>query len=311
MFANRRKKQEMKKTVYNNYQLSKLLQPNGPVETLVKEEYVELHPWDQKQNNIFNTNVGGNVGIGKQAPSTALDVSGCINTTNKYTINYISIAPPIGSIMAYTMGVSPDGWLLCDGASLNKLTYSGLYGVIGVIFGGGLTDLSFNLPNYCGAFLRGIGSHNGYSGPTDISSCQLHATQTHAHVASSVVTDGGHTHTQASHTHTASTNITDPGHAHSQHTINDDFNGSGGTGYPNYNNPSFAPYDSAGSITWTNINSSTTGISASTTVNPTTPSINSSTTGITVATTIANSTTSVNANETRPYNYGVYWIIKY
>ena len=43
----------------------------------------------------------------------------------------------------------------------------------------------------------------------------------------------------------------------------------------------------------------------------TTPSINSATTGITVATTVANSTTSVNATETRPYNYGVYWIIKY
>jgi len=39
--------------------------------------------------------------------------------------------------------------------------------------------------------------------------------------------------------------------------------------------------------------------------------VNSHSTGITVDTTVANSTTSVDANETRPYNYGVYWIIKY
>jgi hypothetical protein len=98
---------------------------------------------------------------------------------------------------------------------------------------------------------------------------------------------------------------------HSQHTTNDDFNNSGGNNYPNQNNPSFAAWDSAGSKTWTNIDSSTTGITAGTNIDSTTPSINSATTGITVATTVANSTTSVNATETRPYNYGVYWIIKY
>lgn len=310
MFSNRRRKQEMKKTVFHNYQLSKILQPNGPVESLLKEEKTEVHAWDQNEDTIFNTN-SGNVGIGKQNPSSVLDVSGCVNTNCGYTINYISIAPPVGSIMAYTMGVSPDGWLLCNGASINKITYTALYGVIGITFGGGLMDLSFNLPNYCGAFLRGIGTHNGYAGPSGINSYQTHATQTHSHGASSVVTDPGHVHTQPSHTHTASSVVTDPGHVHSQHTINDDFNNSGGTGYPNYDNPSFAGYDSAGSKTWTNINSSSTGISVNTSIGSTTPTINSNTTGISVSTTIANSNTSVNANETRPYNFGVYWIIKY
>ena len=97
-----------------------------------------------------------------------------------------------------------------------------------------------------------------------LNSSQNHATQTHNHTASSVVTD--------------------PGHTHSQTTINDDFNNSGA-------NPPGFTQDSAGSRTWNNINSSTTGI--------------------TVATTVENSTTNVNANETRPYNFGVYWIIKY
>lgn len=307
MFTNRRSRQQMKKTVYSNNQLSQILKPNGAVDTLIKHEQEE-HVWQKSGDHVHNTNVG-NIGIGKQSPLSALDVSGSINTTAQYTINYISIAPPIGSIMAYTVAVSPSGWLLCDGASLNKIVYAGLFGVIGTTFGG--FDLSFNVPNYGGAFLRGIGTNNGYVGPSNISTYQPHATQTHAHLATSIVSDNGHFHTQSSHTHGASTNIIDPGHIHSQHTTNDDFNNTGGNNYPNLNNPSFAAWDSAGSITWSNINSSSTGITASTSVNATTPNINTSTTGITVSTSVANSTTSVNANETRPYNYGVYWIIKY
>ena len=48
--------------------------------------------------------------------------------------------------------------------------------------------------------------------------------------------------------------FTDPGHTHTQTTINDDFNSSAG------NPPGFIG-DSAGSMTWNNINSATTGLS--------------------------------------------------
>jgi hypothetical protein len=81
--------------------------------------------------------------------------------------------------------------------------------------------------------------------------------------------------------------VTDPGHTHTQKSINDDYNGSGGSGYPDLTIPSFAPYDSnVPQKTWTD-------------------NINSGTTGITVS--IGNTGTT----ETRPYNYGVVWLIKY
>jgi microcystin-dependent protein len=65
-----------------------------------------------------------------------------------------------------------------------------------------------------------------------------------------------------SHSHTGTTasvgdhihGVSDPGHAHSQTTINDDFNNSG-------ESPPGFTADSAGSRTWNNINSATTGIS--------------------------------------------------
>jgi microcystin-dependent protein len=223
-------------------------------------------------------------------------------------IVYERVDPPVGSIVAYTVNNSPTGWLLCDGTSVNKKTYSKLYEAIGNTFGGE-TDLTFKLPNYQGAFLRGIGTNNGYTGPSTISSYQAHATQTHNHTATSTVTDGLHKHTQNEHIHTTSTVITDPGHDHDQNTINDYFDNDGGIPSEGLN-PSFAGYDSAGSRTWSNISSVGTGISATTTVNPTIATMLDASSNITVSTTIGNSTTNV-ASETRPYNYGVYWIIKY
>jgi microcystin-dependent protein len=225
-------------------------------------------------------------------------------------IVYERVDPPVGSIVAYTVGVSPTGWLVCDGSSVNKEAYSKLYEVIGNTFGGIVTDLSFNLPDYRGAFLRGIGTHNGYEGPSNIHTFQAHATQTHNHLASSTVGDLGHNHTQNDHTHTATTALNDPGHAHTQTTVNDDYNNFGGTGgIP----PGFTidGDNTTSTKNWNNINTAYTGITATTSVVATAATNNTNTTGITVTTTIGNSTTNANPNETRPYNYGVYWIIKY
>lgn len=94
------------------------------------------------------------------------------------------------------------------------------------------------------------------------------------------------------HNHTASSSITDPGHNHSQYTYNDDYNGSNTSGQsgPAWSAPDAFP--TAPNVrTWSNINTAYTGV--------------------TVSTTVGNSSRSVDANETRPYNYGVYWIIKF
>jgi len=270
MFSNRRKRLETNKTTYYNNLVHYHLSPHQGIipefqeEVLWRSDKPANNPPENKTYNIYNTNIGG-VAIGKDtAPLVALDVSGSANVSDKYMINYVSIAPPIGSVVAYTMATSPDGWLICNGANINRETYAGLFAVIGTTFGSGDGLTTFTLPNYQGAFLRGTGTNGVYSGPA-LNTSQAHATQTHSHTASSVVTD--------------------PGHGHTITTYNDDYNSAGGTLAP-----SFSRND---------INTTTT--------NP----IDSNFTGITVATTVNNSTLNVNANETRPYNYGVYWIIKY
>jgi microcystin-dependent protein len=191
---------------------------------------------------------------------------------------------PPGCIMAYAASTSPTGWLICNGAAVNRYDYWSLFAVIGEQFGEGDGSTTFNIPDYRGAFLRGTGSNGVYVGP-DLNASQTHATQTHNHTATSTVTDNGHTHTQTS--------------------ANDDFNNtSGNDDPPNYgfqpdSEPSFAAYDS-GEKNWSNINSSTTGVTVATTVS-------NSTTGINTGT---NKTVLTDISETRPYNFGINWIIK-
>ena len=186
---------------------------------------MEENLWSSSNVNIYN-NIG-NVGIAITNPITALDVSGTINSSSAITVNYLPISPPIGSITAYTASTSPLGWLLCNGAAVSRVTYASLFSIIGTTFGAGNNTTTFNLPNYQGAFLRGTGTNGNYSGPIANTS-QNHATQTHSHTSTSTVAD--------------------PGHVHTQYSINDDYNGTGGSAYPG-TTPSFGPYDSAGSRT--------------------------------------------------------------
>ncbi len=182
---------------------------------------------------------------------------------------------PPGCVMAYVANRSPTGWLICNGAAVSRYVYWSLFEVIGTQFGEGDGSTTFNIPDYRGAFLRGTGygSNETYEGP-DLNESQNHATQRHSHLATSTVSD--------------------PGHVHTQTTVNNDFNPSSDGAYPDYTKPSAPRYDNGSDITWSNINSSLTGVTVETTVQPS----------------ITNGTTYVNADETRPYNFGINWIIK-
>jgi microcystin-dependent protein len=304
MFANRRKRVETNKTTYYDNLVHSHLSPQQGIipefqeEVLWKSDKTTNLPTPNNNYNIYNTNEGGVV-IGKNTPPlVALDVSGGANVSTKYTINYVSIAPPIGSIMAYTVANSPEGWLICNGNEVSRQTYAGLFATIGTTFGSGDGLNTFQLPNYQGAFLRGTGTNGVYSGPS-LNTPQVHATQAHAHDASTNIIDIGHLH-QQSHTHDVRVN--DNGHTHTLTTFNDDYNMTGGDAAP-----SFGAND-GGSLN-TLVNSNTTGITVDISLNNT--PVNASFTGVTATTIVANSTMNAHPTETRPYNYGVYWIIKY
>lgn len=68
---------------------------------------------------------------------------------------------PVGTIVAYGGDKNnvPEGWLICDGASVAQADYPQLYAIIGGAWG--TSGASFNLPDLRGRFLRGVDDAQG------------------------------------------------------------------------------------------------------------------------------------------------------
>lgn len=168
-------------------------------------------------------------------------------STDAVNKSYVDAFRLIGDLKWSARNGDHSGWLVCDGRSVSRTAYAELFSVIGTSFGSS-SGTTFNIPDCKGRVLGGIG--NG-SGLTNRSLGDSTGEETHTLTVSEIPSHNhtGTTTSNGSHTHT----INDPGHTHTQTTINDDFNNM--TGNP----PGFTG-DGSGSYTWSNINSSTTGI---------------------------------------------------
>ena len=155
----------------------------------------------------------------------------------------------VGMIADFAGPTAPSGWLICDGRTVSRTTYSKLFAVVGTYWGAGDGSTTFNLPNMNGRSGVGPGTFTDESGlsytlgftnlqgfvtrtitqaylpaynlVTDAQGNHAHAGVTggggyHAHTTDS---QGSHNHTGAttlngSHDHTGATNF-DGVHAHS------------------------------------------------------------------------------------------------
>lgn len=105
-----------------------------------------------------------------------------------------------GEIVAFGGPTPPSGWLMCDGAIVNRAVYAALFAVIGTSYGAGDGVTTFGLPNLSGAFPMGAngtyprGSEGGTTEeqlvPTDLPIHNHLIDHTHAATGSS----GGHEH---------------------------------------------------------------------------------------------------------------------
>ena len=66
----------------------------------------------------------------------------------------------IGDIKASVKTSNHDNWFLCNGQAISRVTYSDLFSLISTKFGAGDGTTTFNLPDYRGKFLRGLGGNS-------------------------------------------------------------------------------------------------------------------------------------------------------
>ncbi len=63
----------------------------------------------------------------------------------------------LGDVKASLQTANHGSWLLCDGQAVSRTDYVNLFELIGTKFGAGDGVTTFNIPDYRGKFLRGLG----------------------------------------------------------------------------------------------------------------------------------------------------------
>lgn len=139
---------------------------------------------------------------------------------------------PAGSVSCFAHSTVPSGWLECNGAAVSRSTYATLFAAIGTTWGTGNGSTTFNVPDCRGEWVRGWDNSRGVDSGRGIATAQSDQNKQHNH----------------------SVSITDPGHVH---RVRVGTSGSGG------GNVSDRDSQSPGSYVTGQIESSTTGISAS------------------------------------------------
>lgn len=93
--------------------------------------------------------------------SVNLDVSNgdiqLLNVHHDITLNNNPYLP-IGIVLPFATTVAPQGWLICNGQEVSKVTYVSLWNVIGTTFGVADDDTKFKLPDLRGRVIVGNGA---------------------------------------------------------------------------------------------------------------------------------------------------------
>ncbi len=174
------------------------------------------------QINVTNVNgiVIGPVNIFKQTSSGSTAMTGGempINNvivaefdgTRFQMINPATYSEPAGiiKIFAGPESILPEGYLICDGAAVNRTTYASLFTAIATRYGSGDGSTTFNIPDLRGRVPAGVDNMGG------VAANRLTST-TMSPDGNTLNASGGSQLLQA-HTHT----LTDPGHVHAYTTV--------------------------------------------------------------------------------------------
>ncbi|CAF1522959.1 unnamed protein product [Adineta steineri] len=147
----------------------------------------------------------------------------CAKYCESYMSPFLKELPP-GTILLYSgnltiLNGSTFRWLLCDGSEVSRTIYQDLFEAIGITYGSGNGNDTFNVPDFRSRFP--LGSNSTYSSSLVAGGASTHVISiaelpTHSHTQGSLQTlySGVHTHA-----------IVDPGHNHGGSTGTGPFSG--------------------------------------------------------------------------------------
>lgn len=170
--------------------------PFGGTDELLAQQFYSL------QNRLSNIERNFNV------PNDSI-ISDMLHPTMKWYIADLKMT---------ARSANQSGWLLCNGAAVNRTTYGLLFAQIGTTYGSGDGSTTFNIPDYRNRFPIGAGStyNLGEIGGSVSSSIESHShSHSHgggnllfAHTHNSQAHDhpGSHSHGMKNHTHTTNIN---------------------------------------------------------------------------------------------------------
>ena len=106
-----------------------------------------------------NMNIGGNTSIGGTVTITGANVQAanakvCASAFYGDGTN-LTGAMPTGAILPYAVSAAPTGFVLCNGAALNRSTYATLFAVVSSLYGDGDGSSTFNVPDLRGRYIAG------------------------------------------------------------------------------------------------------------------------------------------------------------
>lgn len=77
-----------------------------------------------------------------------------IRTSNPNAVE-ASAGDDIGTVKMYAGDTPANGWLICDGRQLNRVSFQNLFAIVGTKYGAGDGSSTFNIPDLRGVFPRG------------------------------------------------------------------------------------------------------------------------------------------------------------
>lgn len=143
---------------------------------------------------LFMATSGGPSALAKMWVRTHHDPEGWTPWAQMATPDDSSTMGMTGEIKIWPSSTIPNGWRLCDGGAINRITYSKLFSILNTTYGVGDGSTTFNVPDLKGRVPTGFdGTQGEFNVMGKTGGAKTH-TLTTAEMPSHTHTDSGHLH---------------------------------------------------------------------------------------------------------------------